>query len=66
MSTDVTAVLSGALLDALGPWPVYILVATLIAVALLAVLYAPFSLGKVVDSPDKRASSARKTVDSPD
>jgi hypothetical integral membrane protein (TIGR02206 family) len=57
---------TATLLDALGPWPVYILAATLIAVALLGVLYAPFSLGKVVDSPDKRASSARKTVDSPD
>ena len=43
---------SATLLDALGPWPVYILAATLIALALLAALYTPFRLRTVRDSPD--------------
>ncbi len=36
---------SPTLLDLLGPWPVYILSASLIAAVLLAVLDAPFRLG---------------------
>ena len=37
---------SPTLLDALGPWPWYILAASLIALALFAILDAPFRLGR--------------------
>ncbi len=37
---------SGSLLDLMGPWPVYILVAGILAVALFAALDAPFRRGR--------------------
>ncbi len=33
---------SGSLIDVMGPWPVYILVASVLALALFAALDAPF------------------------
>jgi hypothetical integral membrane protein (TIGR02206 family) len=38
---------AATLLDLLGPWPVYIVVAAAIALALLAALYAPFWVSSV-------------------
>jgi hypothetical integral membrane protein (TIGR02206 family) len=43
------------LLDVLGPWPVYILSATLIGLALFAILDAPFRLS----SGQRRAETLR-------
>jgi hypothetical integral membrane protein (TIGR02206 family) len=40
---------SATLLDVLGPWPVYILSASLIAVALFAILDAPFRITRATD-----------------
>jgi hypothetical integral membrane protein (TIGR02206 family) len=40
------------LLDVLGPWPIYILAAALLAFVLFAALYAPFRLKTLRDSPD--------------
>ena len=37
---------SGSLLDLIGPWPVYILVAAILAFAMFAALDAPFRSGR--------------------
>jgi hypothetical integral membrane protein (TIGR02206 family) len=41
---------SPTLLDVLGPWPVYVLAAAAVALLLLAVLDAPFRIGRAVRS----------------
>ena len=50
---------SPTLLDELGPWPVYVLAASLIGVVLLAVLDAPFRIGRAVRSAQGRAEALR-------
>jgi hypothetical integral membrane protein (TIGR02206 family) len=50
---------SPTLLDALGPWPVYVLEAGLIAVVLLAILDAPFRIGRLARSAQGRSEPLR-------
>src|SRR5437588_124034 len=50
---------SPTLLDVLGPWPWYILSATLIAVILFALLDAPFRLGRGGRLREERAEALR-------
>jgi hypothetical integral membrane protein (TIGR02206 family) len=50
---------SPTLLDALGPWPVYLFSAAVIAVLLFALLNAPFWLGRAVGSCEGRAEALR-------
>jgi hypothetical integral membrane protein (TIGR02206 family) len=50
---------SPTLLDALGPWPVYLFSAAVIAVLLFALLNAPFWLGRAVGSREGRAEALR-------
>ncbi|HYL07595.1 MAG TPA: TIGR02206 family membrane protein, partial [Candidatus Udaeobacter sp.] len=50
---------TGTLLDLLGPWPVYILAAAVIAVILFAVLDAPFRIGRRVRSAQRRSEALR-------
>lgn len=52
---------NGSLLDVLGPWPVYILSAAVVAAVFFAILDAPFRLGRhgVDDSAQRRAEALR-------
>jgi len=50
---------SPTLLDVLGPWPVYIFSATLIAFVLFAILDAPFALRRVLSSGQRGAEAFR-------
>lgn len=49
----------GSLLDLLGPWPVYIFSAALVAAALFALLDAPFRFGRRAPSAKRRAEALR-------
>ncbi len=51
---------SPTLLDALGPWPWYILAASLIALVLFAILDAPFRLGRTPVKEAGRTSRLRR------
>ena len=50
---------SPTLLDVLGPWPVYIFSATLIAFVLFAILDAPFRLRRALSSGQRGAEALR-------
>ena len=50
---------SPTLLDVLGPWPVYIFSATLIAFVLFAILDAPFALRRALSSGQRGAEAFR-------
>jgi len=50
---------SPTLLDVLGPWPLYIFSATLIAFVLFAILDAPFALRRVLSSGQRGAEAFR-------
>src|SRR5207253_467267 len=50
---------SPTLLDELGPWPLYLLSASLIGIVLLAILDAPFRIGRVYRSRQGRADALR-------
>jgi hypothetical integral membrane protein (TIGR02206 family) len=50
---------SPTLLDVLGPWPVYILSAGVIAAVLFAILDAPFRIGRATRSGEGRAEALR-------
>ena len=50
---------SPTLLDVLGPWPVYIFSATLIAFVLFAILDAPFTLRRALSSGQRGAEALR-------
>ena len=50
---------SGSLLDLLGPWPVYIFSAALVAAAMFALLDAPFRFGRRETSAKRRAEALR-------
>ncbi len=50
---------SPTLLDVLGPWPVYLLTATVVGVALLALLNTPFWIWRVRRSAQGRAEALR-------
>ena len=50
---------SPTLLDELGPWPLYLLSASLIGIVLLAILDAPFRIGRAVRSRQGRAEALR-------
>ena len=50
---------SPTLLDVLGPWPVYIFSATLIAFVLFAILDAPFTLRRALSSGQRGAEAFR-------
>ena len=50
---------SPTLLDVLGPWPVYIFSATLIAFVLFAILDAPFTLRRALSSDQRGAEALR-------
>src|SRR5437868_3835921 len=50
---------SPTLLDVLGPWPVYIFSATLIAFVLFAILDAPFALRRALSSGQRGAEALR-------
>jgi hypothetical integral membrane protein (TIGR02206 family) len=52
---------SASLLDVLGPWPIYILAATLIGIVLFAILDAPFRIRRARPASD----SERLTPDAP-
>src|SRR5207237_2561466 len=47
------------LLDVLGPWPVYIFSATLIAFVLFAILDAPFTLRRALSSGQRGVEALR-------
>lgn len=50
---------SPTLLDALGPWPVYLLSAAVLSIALFALLNAPFWFGRAARSGQGRAEALR-------
>jgi len=50
---------SPTLLDALGPWPVYLLSAAVLGLALFAILNAPFWLMRAGRSSQGRAEALR-------
>ena len=50
---------SPTLLDVLGPWPLYIFSATLIAFVLFAILDAPFTLRRALSSDQRGAEAFR-------
>ena len=50
---------SPTLLDVLGPWPLYIFSATLIAFVLFAILDAPFTLRRALSSGQRGAEALR-------
>jgi len=50
---------SPTLLDVLGPWPVYVFEAALIGILLLAILDAPFRIGRAVRSGQGHAEALR-------
>ena len=50
---------SATLLEALGPWPWYIGAATLIGIALFAILDAPFRWRRASSSAERRAEALR-------